>query len=170
MIHVCSLARLHATVEETGARHIVTLINADTEVPRPEYVLAEDHLFLAMHDIIEELTGYTAPSEEHVHQLIAFVQRWPRQTPLVVHCYAGISRSTAAAFIAACAVNPARDEAVIAQTLRRLSPTAIPNARLVAHADRILARHGRMIRAIEGIGRADACYEGTPFRLDLDPA
>jgi len=26
MIHVCSLARLYATVDETGARHIVTLL------------------------------------------------------------------------------------------------------------------------------------------------
>jgi len=169
MIHVCSLARLHATVEETGARHIVTLVNADTDVPRPECVLADDHLFLGMHDIVEELAGYTAPTEEHAHALIAFVRRWPRQAPLVVHCYAGISRSTAAAFIAACAVNPARDEASIAQTLRQLSPTAIPNARLISHADRILGRQGRMIRAIDGIGRGTACYEGMPFRLDLEP-
>jgi predicted protein tyrosine phosphatase len=169
MIHVCSLARLHATVEETGARHIVTLINADTEVLRPECVLAEDHLFLGMHDIIEELAGFTAPTEDHVHDLIRFVQRWPRQAPLVVHCFAGISRSTAAAFIAACAVNPKRDEASIAQAIRRSSATAIPNTRLVAHADRILQREGRMIRAIEGIGRGIASYEGTPFRLDLDP-
>ncbi len=34
LIHVCSLARLHATVQQTGARHIVTLINAGTSVER----------------------------------------------------------------------------------------------------------------------------------------
>ena len=118
--------RRHATVEETGARHIVTLINADTEVLRPECVLADDHLFLGMHDIIEELDGYTAPTEAHVHDLIAFVRRWPRQAPLVVHCYAGISRSTAAAFIAACAVNPARDRSLDRAGAAPLSPTAIP--------------------------------------------
>lgn len=169
MIHVCSLARLHATVEETGARHIVTLINAETEVPRPACVAADDHLFLGMHDIIEELEGYTAPTETHVHDLIAFVERWHRRTPLVVHCYAGISRSTAAAFIAACTISPKRDEASLAQAIRRLSPTALPNARLVAHADRILGRNGRMIRAVEQIGPGVACYEGVPFRIDLEP-
>lgn len=168
MIHVCSLARLHATVAETGARHIVTLINDQTEVVRPACVASEDHLFLAMHDIIDEIEGFRPPMAEHVGELIAFVERWPRRTPLVVHCYAGVSRSTAGAYIAACALNPRRDEATIAQALRTGSPTATPNARLVALADGILGRQGRMIAAIRSIGQGTACYEGTPFRLDLD--
>src|SRR5688572_24760328 len=110
MIHVCSLARLHATIEESGARHVVTLINDETKVICPECVSAEDHLFLGMHDIAAELEGFRAPAEEHVHRLIDFVTRWHRRTPMVVHCWAGISRSTAGAFIAACALNPMRNE------------------------------------------------------------
>ncbi|HEX2215759.1 MAG TPA: protein tyrosine phosphatase [Xanthobacteraceae bacterium] len=168
MIHVCSLARLPATVEEVGARHIVTLINDETKVVRPQCVRAEDHLFLGMHDIATELEGFRAPAEEHVHQLIAFAERWHRRTPLVVHCWAGVSRSTAGAFIAACALNPKRDEARIARAIREGSPTATPNARLVALADNILGRSGRMIAAIDAIGRGTECFEGAPFRLDLE--
>ena len=168
MIHVCSLARLHATVQDTGARHIVTLINDQTIVERPACVPAEDHLFLGMHDIAMEMDGFRAPAEDHVHELIAFVTCWHRRTPIVVHCFAGISRSTAAAYIAACALNPKRDETEIARAIRDASPTATPNARLVAHADKILDRRGRMIAAIESIGRGEECCEGTPFRLDLE--
>lgn len=168
MIHVCSLARLHTTVEETGARHIVTLINDETKVVRPPGVAAENHLFLGMHDIAFELDGYNPPAEAHVHRLIDFAQRWHRRTPMVVHCWAGISRSTAGAYIVACALNPARDEARLARTIRDASPTASPNPRLVALADRILARDGRMIAAVEAIGRGAECYEGTPFRIDLE--
>jgi predicted protein tyrosine phosphatase len=146
----------------------VTLINDQTRVERPASVLQEDHLFLGMHDIAAVLDGYRAPAEEHVHRLIDFVERWPRQAPLVVHCWAGISRSTAGAFIAACALNPRRDEATIAQAIRDASPTASPNVRLVSLADRILEREGRMIGAVEGIGRGVECAEGTPFRLDLE--
>jgi predicted protein tyrosine phosphatase len=87
---------------------------------------------------------------------------------MVVHCYAGISRSTAGAFVAACALNPRRDEAVIAQEIRRASRTATPNARIIAIADRLLDRNGRMIAAIEAIGRGEMAYEGVPFRLDLE--
>lgn len=168
MIHVCSLARLHATVEEIGARHIVTLINSQTEVVRPASVAVEDHLFLGMHDIATEMDGFRAPAEEHVHQLIAFAQRWPRHAPMVVHCFAGISRSTAAAFITACALNPKRSEALIAQAIRDSSPTAFPNPRLVAFADTILGRDGRMIAAVQAIGRGVESPEGHPFRLDLE--
>ena len=168
MIHVCSLARLHSTVEETGARHIVTLMNDDTAVLRPDCVALEDHLFLGMHDITFELDGYRAPAEDHGNQLIAFVTRWHRRTPLVMHCYAGISRSTAGAFVAACALNPRRSEDAIARALREASPTAFPNIRLVSLADRILERNGRMIGAIESIGRGIESGEGHPFRLDLE--
>ncbi|MBV9556017.1 MAG: hypothetical protein JO254_02955 [Pseudolabrys sp.] len=87
---------------------------------------------------------------------------------MVVHCYAGISRSTAAAFVAACALNPGRDEMQIAQAIREASPTATPNARIVSIADRLLGRRNRMVRAIESIGPGTMAYEGHPFSLALD--
>ena len=96
------------------------------------------------------------------------VQRWDRRAPLVMHCYAGISRSTAGAFITACALNPGRDEAAIARAIRGSSKTAMPNIMLVGHADRILGRKGRMIAAVEGLGPGIAALEGEPFRLDLE--
>src|SRR5262245_30098944 len=106
MIHVCSLARLHPTVETTGARHVVTLLKDTYLVQRPPSIEPGNHLILGMDDICEPADGYVAPCEEHVAQLIIFVHRWDRQKPLVVHCYAGISRSTAGAFVTACALNP----------------------------------------------------------------
>lgn len=168
MIHVCSLSRLHDTVEQTGARHVVTLINDQTKVIRPAVVAEEDHLFLAMHDIAIDIEGFRAPAEEHVRDLLSFVKRWPRRAPLVVHCWAGISRSSAGAYIAACALNPHRDEALIAQAIRAASATASPNVRLVALADRMLGRGGRMVAAVAAIGPGAACVEGTPFRIDLE--
>jgi predicted protein tyrosine phosphatase len=87
---------------------------------------------------------------------------------MVIHCYAGISRSTAGAFVAACTLNPQRSEARIAQAIRDGSATATPNARIVAIADRMLGREGRMIGAIQAIGAGRAAMEGDPFRLDLE--
>jgi predicted protein tyrosine phosphatase len=167
MIHVCSLARLHATVEETGARRVITLMRDVELVRRPPTIEHADHLLLRLDDISEPLDGYTVPGEEHVADLLAFVRAWDRAAPLVIHCYAGVSRSTAGAFVSACALNPRRPEVEIAKDIRRLSPTATPNIRIVTLADRILGRDGRMVAAIEGIGRGIECYEGHPFRLDL---
>src|SRR5439155_21697775 len=101
--------------------------------------------------------------EEHVDRLIYFVRGWNRAKPLVMHCYAGISRSTAGAYVAACALNSQRSELDIAHELRRASATATPNARIVSLADRMLGRNGRMMAAIESIGRGAMAYEAEPF-------
>jgi predicted protein tyrosine phosphatase len=168
MIHVCSLARLHDTVAETRASHIVTLLRLIDRVQRPPAIAEANHLILGMDDISMPMDGYTHPAEEHVHHLIGFVRRWDRSAPVVMHCYAGISRSTAGAFIAACALNPSRDEASVARAIRASSRTASPNIMLVGHADRILGRHGRMVAAVEALGPGAPSLEGEPFRLDLE--
>jgi predicted protein tyrosine phosphatase len=168
MIHVCSLARLHDTVRETGARHVVTLIKDVSLVHRPPTIPAENHLLLDMDDITDHIEGYVAPAEAHVNDLLRFVRAWDRAAPLVVHCYAGISRSTAGAFVTACALNPNRDEAVIARAIREASPTATPNPRIVALADRVLGRNGRMVAAIRAIGPGMGAFASEPFRLDLE--
>jgi predicted protein tyrosine phosphatase len=167
MIHVCSLSRLYATVEETKARHIVTLLRLVDRVQRPSHIAPENHLVLAVDDIVAPADGYTVPGEEHVARLIDFVGTWDRAAPMVVHCFAGISRSTAGAYVAACVLNPQRDELQIAQAIRDASRTAQPNARIVGIADRLLKREGRMVRAVEAIGPGLAATEGEPFRLDL---
>ena len=158
---------MHATVDETGARHIVTLLRLTDQVERPRQVAPENHLVLAVDDIAIPMDGYTVPAEEHVERLIEFVGKWDRAAPMVVHCYAGISRSTAGAYVAAFALNPARDELAIAWDIRSASRTAQPNARIVTIADRLLKRQGRMVRAIETIGPGDLATEGHPFHLDL---
>ncbi|MGD0026026.1 MAG: tyrosine phosphatase family protein [Xanthobacteraceae bacterium] len=168
MIHVCSLARLHETVEDTGARHVVSLIGDEARLERPSGIAPENHLWLQLHDISSPLDGYIMPGEEHVADLLHFVRGWDRRAPLVVHCYMGISRSTASAFASVCALNPHRDEGSIARALRRASPTATPNIRIVSLADRLLGRKGRMVAAIETIGRGIMAEEAAPFRLDLE--
>ena len=168
MIHVCSLASLHTTIEATGAQHVVTLLGKEDEVLLPAAVPAGNHLRLHVHDITGPMEGYITPGVEHVEQLLTFVRDWRRTAPLVIHCYAGISRSTAAAFTTVCALNPQRDERAIAQALRKASQTAFPNPRIVHVADQVLARQGRMVAAVEAIGRGTMAIEGTPFRLDLE--
>jgi predicted protein tyrosine phosphatase len=168
MIHVCSLARLHETVKDTGARHVVSLIGDDVHVERPPAIVQENHLWLRLHDISTPVDGCIMPDEEHVADLLSFVRRWDRRAPLVMHCHAGISRSTASAFASVCALNPQRDEESIAQALRHASPTATPNIRIVSLADHLLGRDGRMVAAIETIGRGETAAEGAPFRLDLE--
>ena len=168
MIHVCSLAALPETVKATGASHVLTVMANVDQVLRPASVLEANHLRVSMDDITEQMDGFVAPSDQHIERVLNFVRNWDRSAPMVVHCYAGISRSTAGAFITACALNPGRDEATIARAIRGSSKTAMPNIMLVGHADRILGRKGRMIAAVEALGPGLPAQEGEPFRLDLE--
>ena len=168
MIHVCSLAALPDTVKTTGASHILTVMANVGQVQRPASVLEANHLRVSMDDINEPAEGFVAPNDDHIMRVLAFVRGWNRKAPLVVHCYAGISRSTASAFTAACALNPHRDEAAIARQIRAASPIAQPNRLIVALADKALGREGRMLRAIDEMGPGNMMVEGRPFRVDLE--
>lgn len=168
MIHVCPLSRLHETVLNTGALHIVTMLRDPSRMQRPRHVPPSNHLVLSMDDITKPIDGYVPPSEEHIVKLMDFLHMWDRTTPLVMHCLAGISRSTAGAFVAACALNPQRSEAAIARAIREASPTAVPNIMLVKLADDILGRKGRMVEAIEAIGAGQAALEADPFHIALE--
>jgi predicted protein tyrosine phosphatase len=166
-IHVCSLSRVSETVRATGAKSLVTLINATTHVPRPPEIDPARHLFVGMSDITEHTDGHILPESAHIAQLLTFIRRWDRAEPLVIHCYAGVSRSTSAAYIAYSALHPQACEFETARRLRALSPSATPNARLVALADAYLRRDGRMVAAIAEIGRGRDCFEGDPFAFDV---
>jgi predicted protein tyrosine phosphatase len=166
-LHICSLALIAETVAKTGARTLVTLLSPGTDVERPVGIRPERHLYLAVSDIVEPTPGQVLPEATHLEDLLGFVRAWDRAEPMVIHCFAGVSRSTAAAYIAACALRPGRDEFAIARAMRAASPTATPNPRLIALADAALGRRGRMNEAIATIGRGEACFEGTPFTLEL---
>ncbi|WP_293866680.1 tyrosine phosphatase family protein [uncultured Alsobacter sp.] len=167
-IHVTPLSRLHETVEASGASHVVTLINVSTPVERPASIPQERHLFIGVSDIVQDMDGHVLPGQDHVERLLGFVRQWDREKPMVIHCWAGISRSTAAAFISLCALRPDRDEAELARELRLRAPSATPNARLVSVADALLRREGRMTEAVAAIGRGADAFEGTPFHLKVE--
>lgn len=124
-------------------------------------------LSLTFNDIIEPRPGLVAPDASHVRGLLDFAKGWSMDAPLLIHCYAGISRSTAAAYIIASALNPAFNESELAGLVRSLSPSATPNIRLVALADEILGRNGRMTAAIRAIGRGTDAFEGEVFSLPV---
>ena len=165
-VHVCSLLAVHDVLEATGARFLVTVINEQLMLATPHKLDTANHLKLTCNDISVPAPGLVAPGPSHVDRMIGFARHWNRQGPLVVHCWAGISRSTAAAFVTVCALNPDTPEAVIARELRRASPSASPNRLIVELADTALGRQGRMVRAIAAIGSGEQMVsEGSPFQL-----
>jgi predicted protein tyrosine phosphatase len=165
-IHVCGLRSVPNTAEAIGAKHLVSAIEASSFPATPEGIADDCHLKLNMDDITEVQPSMTLPSERHVLELLDFVADWDQNSPLLIHCFAGMSRSTACAFIALCTLNPKVDESRIAMAMRRLSVTATPNRRLVALADDVLGRDGRMIAAVSDM-HARFTDIAQPFAVGL---
>jgi predicted protein tyrosine phosphatase len=169
-IIVCPLSRVPQVAREHKPSHVVSLLDPGTPFPRLDGYSHDRHFCLEIHDIEAEMEGYDALCDKRMRNILDFVGRWRRDEPILIHCYAGISRSTATAFITACAHNPGHDEEEIAIALRAASPTASPNRRFIALADAELGRGGRMTRAIAKIGRGGNWFdigEAQPFTLPV---
>jgi predicted protein tyrosine phosphatase len=166
MIHVSSLSALNGVTTSLQSFDLLTLLSPDyPETDWREFACAR-HVRLAFHDIVEPIAGLTAPDRNMMQAVLDFGRNALHQRALLIHCWAGISRSSAAAYAIACDRNPGF-ERDIAFELRRRSPSATPNRLMVRLADDLLARGGRMVDAIDGIGRGADAREGEPYALPL---
>jgi predicted protein tyrosine phosphatase len=165
VIVVCSLREAAQQVASIGAVKAVSILGSDADHPAFETVAGDDHLRLTFHDVAAATPGLTAPGAHDMQRLLTFIRQWDRGAPMLIHCWAGISRSTAAGYIATCLLQPERDEEELAWELRAASPSATPNPMLIKLADEALGRDGRMRRAIQDIGRGANAYEGAAFKL-----
>lgn len=84
------------------------------------------------------------PSAAHVRAILAFADGLAAGQRILIHCRAGVSRSTAAAAIIGCRRMPGR-EAEVFDHVRRIRPQALPNRLMIEIADRLLQADGRMI-------------------------
>ena len=167
-IHVCPLSAVPDVVAGCNASHLVTCLQDEVVVETPALIKPELHVRLHVDDITQHIPGHVAPDAEHIDRLLEFALAWGGQGPMVIHCWAGISRSTAAALISLAALNPDAPEVLIAQRLREASPTAYPNRLMIRLADAALGRRGRMVEAVESIGRGVIAGEARPFSLPAD--
>lgn len=152
---VCGLADVEPLIAARRPSHMITLLDPASMIATPPALAPERHLRLGVNDITEPMEDMVAPDETVVGRILAFGRTWDERQPMLIHCWAGISRSTAAAFLLACERSPTADERAIARALRRAAPHASPNRRIVALADELMGRGGRMIEAVEAMGDYD---------------
>jgi predicted protein tyrosine phosphatase len=165
---VCPLSQVKQMIVAHVPERVVSLLDPGFDFPDLGSAYRDRHLRLTLHDVHECGPGQVAPSPKHADELLDFLGKWQHSSPLLIHCRAGIGRSTAAAFIAACLHNPNVDERTIALALRSVSPLARPNQVLIELADAALGRNGRMARAMEETGRSLQWHgvdENFPFEL-----
>ena len=105
-------------------------------------------LRLEFHDVLEDSAIDTAPCSADVERIVRFAER-TAETPLevLVHCEAGISRSTAAALVLyAVWLGPGTEEEAASRVFAAV-PEARPNRTMLRLADELLQRGGALLAA-----------------------
>jgi predicted protein tyrosine phosphatase len=154
LLTICGLEELeqHSTRAVT---HVLSVV--DPDCPDPEAFRAYDshhRTILRFHDVIEPFDGFIMPEVGHVEAVLSFGEALLRGATrreaghLLVHCHAGISRSTAAMATLLAQTYPDQDEDAIFDRLASIRPQAWPNSRMIGFADRLLARKGRLNAAL----------------------
>ena len=159
-------SQVSATCLRHAPSHVVSLLSPGGDPP-VEIGAGARCLDLSVNDITTPVAGLVAPDEALVGRLLEFGRDWSGDTPFLVYCWAGVSRSTAAAYALACQHRPDLNEERIARALRQAAQWATPNALIVAIADFHLGRQGRMVAAIRAIGRGADTLEGRAVSLDF---
>jgi len=169
MILVTPLSAIEDTIRRYRPSHMVTLLSPEHMIETPAGVEAARHLRLSVNDVSDALASDLPPSEYHIAQLLEFGRGWNADAPMLVHCWAGVSRSMAAAYTLLCDRFPGAEHD-IARALRYRAPHAWPNALMVQLADSALRREGRMVEAINSIGCGTIVAEGecVEFPLSLE--
>lgn len=166
LILITPLSAVPNALVSHAPSHMVSLLSAQYMIDTPDGFPAERHLRLSVHDIADP-GGDQAPAREHVDRLIRFGRGWDAKAPMLVHCWAGVSRSTASAYTVLCDKLGPGAEHEIAQALRARAPHAQPNKLIVRLADEALGRGGAMVRAVDAIGAGEMVTEGVPVEIPL---
>jgi predicted protein tyrosine phosphatase len=149
-ITICGIdeLRLHG---DAGVTHVLSILDPDWPDPA-EFIAYDPHhrIALRFHDVIAPSPSIVPPSPDHVEQLLAFgreANAAGSDTHILIHCHAGISRSTAAAALLLAQADPARQPADIFAEIARLRPRAWPNLLLLELGEAALGRQGEIVPA-----------------------
>ena len=164
---VAPLSALDDALANHRPSHLVSLLSPPHMIATPGGFDPVRHLKLGVNDVSDPNAGEHPPGREHIDRLIAFAREWDASKPLLIHCWAGISRSMASAYTILCDRLGRDREFEIALAMRRRAPHASPNALLVRHADDALGRGGRMVAALSVMGEPLNVAEGVTTDFPL---
>ena len=139
-----------------GVTHVLSILDPEWPDPPAFAEFAPHHrLSLRFHDIIDPAPGRLAPAREDVAQLLAYGRglHAPAGSHLLVHCHAGVSRSTASAALILAQAHPERPAAEALEAVSRMRPRAWPNLRILELGDALLGRNGEIVAAVAAIYR-----------------
>ena len=150
-ITICGIPELAAHCE-AGVTHVLSIL--DPAWPDPEAFkdfAAHHRVALRFDDIIGAVPGEVPPTPQDVALLLDYGREVMAAGPdahLLIHCHAGVSRSTATAALLLAQADPARPAAEILAGIAPLGPRAWPNLLILEYGEEALGRRGEIVPAV----------------------
>ncbi len=128
---ICAKRQVRKTVKRFEATHLISLVDPDDRMARPHRIERGNHLVMFFDDVADpDLPD--APQQEHLLRAIEWADRLPETARLVVHCTAGVSRSTALSYgLLRCSM---REQDAMAYVMH-VRPEARPNLLMMQHLE-----------------------------------
>lgn len=135
-------------------KHVISINNPKEHPPRPLADHPGRHLILHFHDITGPPAGDVyGPSRKDVEDILEFAEDIEQDHDVLVHCAAGISRSSAAALgILASKLEPSKENGARAiKELLDVKRVIHPNTDMVADIDHLLEYDGHLVKALHDV-------------------
>lgn len=154
-----------------GVTHVLSILDPDWPDPEAFARFAPHRrLSLRFHDIIDSEPRHLAPSRDDVARLLSFGRELhtPEGSHLLVHCHAGVSRSTAAATLILAQADPGRPAREVLDAVAQMRPRAWPNLRILEFGDALLGRNGEIVAAAAAVYRRVLDHEPAFQEVMID--
>ena len=160
--HVCGIDTLMETIFRNKVTHVLSLIEKEVTVDLSKCFSVQEHKIINFRDVwAKDAAG--APTIEQCKEILDWGDTLPEDAVVLVHCYAGISRSTCATLALMYQRGSIRNNENHQERreLVLIRPIAFPNTLMAEYFDQLLVAYGAFKRDVEVI------RENSPFALSL---
>lgn len=154
-LFICGLEKVPGMIHLHGITHVLSLLRGRerNELVLPPEFSRDNWLLLDMDDVISEEADF-APRIDQVKRFLEWGKGLPQDARVLVHCRAGVSRSTSAALaLKVQEIGIHRIDQAI-EWLVDHRPIACPNPIISKHADQLLGAGGELFAKAERVANA----------------
>ena len=146
-IHICSLEAVKE-MDTSIYDGIITIEDSNIENPFRVRSGENKQLILRFDDINQPIDDYVIPQMSHIKRALDFADKI-EDGSLLIHCRAGISRSSAIALaVIAKRLGSGKEEEAV-NTLEHINPNCRPNKSIVEMTDELLERDGKLYKEVD---------------------
>jgi len=155
-LSICGVDELPVRLKRFNPTHLISISDpVDEPLDFPSGIEVLRLAFWDIHrfsSVVSQMVPFEErhhyPTPDHAESILEFGRDIPGSAKLLIHCTAGISRSTAAAMLVICQMHPGHEQSAF-QLVKSLRPQADPNRLLIKFGDRLLKAKGRMLAALD---------------------